>query len=42
MTRGMGPEVADAIWTAIEPILPIRVDDHPLGCHNPRVSHRVM
>ena len=41
MTRAMDPEVADAIWATIEPILPIPVDDHPLGCHNPRISDRV-
>jgi transposase len=37
----MDSEVADAIWAAIEPILPIPVDEHPLGCHNPRVADRV-
>jgi len=37
----MDPAVADAIWEAIEPILPIPADAHPLGCHNPRVSDRV-
>ena len=41
MTRVMDPEVADAIWAAIEPILPIPVDEHPLGCHNPRVPDKV-
>ena len=41
MTRAMDPEVAEAIWAAIEPILPIPVDEHPLGCHNPRVADRV-
>src|SRR3954447_11106711 len=41
MTRAMDPEVADAIWAAIEPFLPVPVDDHPLGCHNPRVPDRV-
>jgi transposase len=41
MTRAMDPEVADAIWAAIEPILPVPVDDHPLGCHTPRVPDRV-
>ena len=41
MTRAMDSEVADAIWAAIEPILPVPVDDHPLGCHNPRVADRV-
>jgi hypothetical protein len=34
----MDSEVADGIWAAIEPILPIPVDEHPLGCHNPRVG----
>ena len=41
MTRAMDPEVSDAIWAAIEPILPTPADDHPLGCHNPRVPDRV-
>lgn len=41
MTRAMDPAVADVIWAAIEPILPIPADDHPLGCHNPRVPDRV-
>jgi transposase len=41
MTRAMDPEVADAIWAAIEPILPVPDDTHPLGCHNPRVPDEV-
>lgn len=41
MTRAMDPEVVDAIWAAVEPILPVPVDEHPLGCHNPRVPDRV-
>ena len=41
MTRAMDPQVSDAIWAAIEPILPTPADDHPLGCHNPRVPDRV-
>jgi transposase len=41
MARAMDSEVADAIWAAIEPILPIPVDEHPLGCHNRRVPDRV-
>jgi transposase len=41
MTRAMDPEVSDAIWAAIEPILPVPIDAHPLGCHNPRVPDRV-
>ena len=41
MTRAMDPEVVDAIWAAVKPLLPVPVDDHPLGCHNPRVADRV-
>jgi transposase len=37
----MDPEVADAIWAAIEPVLPPPDDSHPLGCHNPRVADEV-
>ena len=39
--RALDPEVVDAIWEAIEPLLVVPVDDHPLGCHNPRISDRV-
>ena len=41
MTRALDPEVADAIWAAIEPVLPPPDCSHPLGCHNPRVEDRV-
>ena len=41
MTRAMDPAVADAIWAAIEPLVPVPADTHPLGCHNPRVPDRV-
>ena len=39
--RALEPEVFDAIWAEVEPILPERIDDHPLGCHRPRVSDRI-
>jgi len=39
--RALDPEVVDAVYAAIEPLLPIPDDDHPLGCHNPRISDRV-
>ena len=29
------------MWAAAEPLLPCRGDDHPLGCHNPRIPDRV-
>ncbi len=41
MTRALDPEVVDAIWQTIEPLLPVADDSHPLGCHNPRVGDRV-
>src|SRR5215217_400891 len=41
MTRAMDLEVSEAIWAAVEPLLPVPVDDHPLGCHNSRVPDRV-
>jgi transposase len=34
-------EVVDAEWTAVEPLLPDAVDQHPLGCHRPRVPDRL-
>ena len=38
--RALDPEVVDAIWQAIEPLLPERTDTHPLGCHRPRSCDR--
>ena len=39
--RALDTEVVDAIWAAIKPLLPRPIDDHPLGCHNPRIDDRV-
>jgi len=39
--RALDPEVFDAVWSAVEPLLPNRVDEHPLGCHRPRVPDRL-
>ncbi len=38
--RALDPEVVDAIWAGIEPILPVPVDRHPLGRHRRRKSDR--
>ena len=38
--RAFDPEVVDAVFSAIEPLLPAPADSHPLGCHRPRVSDR--
>jgi len=39
--RALDPEVFDAVWAEVEPLLPTLVDDHPLGCHRPRVPDRL-
>lgn len=39
--RALDPEVVDAVWSAIEPLLPVPVNSHPLGCHRRRVPDRV-
>ena len=39
--RALEPEVVDAVWAAVEPLLPSRKDEHPLGCHRPRVPDRI-
>ncbi len=38
--RALDPEVLDAVWAAVEPLIPVGVDGHPLGCHRPRSSNR--
>lgn len=39
--RAFDPEVFDAVWGAIEALLPEPIDEHPLGCHRARVPDRV-
>ena len=39
--RALDPEVVDAVWAAVEALLPPADDSHPLGCHNPRIDDRV-
>ena len=39
--RALDPEVVDAVWEAVKGRLPEREDNHPLGCHNPRIADRV-
>jgi transposase len=38
--RALDPEVVDTVWAAIEPLLPVHVETHPLGCHRPRLPDR--
>jgi transposase len=39
--RALEPEVVDAVFAAIEPLLPQERDEHPLGCHRPRIPDRL-
>lgn len=34
--------VIDPLWSQFETLLPTIGDDHPLGCHRPRVPDRVV
>ena len=38
--RALDPEVGDAVWAAIAPLIPPPDRTHPLGCHRPRASDR--
>lgn len=35
------PAVFEPVWETVEALLPPVVDDHPLGCHRPRVDPRL-
>jgi len=39
--RALEPEVFDAVFSAVEPLLPEPTEMHPLGCHRPRVPDRI-
>ena len=39
--RALTKAVVDVIWAAVEPLLPVVRDSHPLGCHRPRASDRL-
>ena len=39
--RALETDVVDAVWAAVEPLLPTSVDEHPLGCHRRRVPDRL-
>ena len=39
--RALQPRVIEAVWAAVQPLLPRPpADDHPLGCHRPRLADR--
>lgn len=39
--RALDSEVVDAVWAAVEPRVPVPVEDHPTGGHRPRIADRV-
>jgi len=39
--RALDPEVVDAVWQAVSPLVPTPGETHPLGCHRPRIPDRV-
>ena len=39
--RALEREVVDAVWAAVEPLIPPAPEHHPLGCHRPRVADRL-
>ena len=39
--RALDPQVVDAVWKTIEPLIPRTPDSHPLGCHRRRISDRL-
>lgn len=39
--RALEREVFDAVWAAVQPLLPPPPRTHPLGCHRPRIPDRV-
>ena len=38
--RALDPEVVDTVWAAVEAKIPPHPENHPLGCHRPRVRDR--
>jgi len=36
------PYIIEPIWEQFVALLPERRTNHPLGCHRPRVPHRVV
>ena len=38
--RALDPEVKDIVWKAVEPLIPVPKDTHPLGRHRRRKSNR--
>jgi len=39
--RALDPQVVDAVWKTIDPLISAIPDDHPLGCHRRRISDRL-
>ena len=40
VSRDDGWRLPDWLWEEMEPLIPVPVDEHPLGCHRRRVPNR--
>lgn len=38
--RALDPQVLGAVWSAVDPLRPEPIAEHPLGCHRKRISNR--
>jgi transposase len=38
--RALDPQVIAPVWAAVQALIPVPVDQHPLGCHRPRIPDR--
>jgi transposase len=39
--RALDPEVVEAVWETVQPLIPAPSDTHPLGCHRRRIPDRL-
>ena len=40
--RALEPEVTDAVWAAIKPLIPMPTNNHPTGGHRPRIPDKTV
>ena len=42
LVPALQPYIIEPIWEQFSALLPERKEDHPLGCHRPRIPDRVV
>jgi len=40
--RAVPSSIIEPIWRQFEALIPPVIDDHPLGCHRPRIANRIV